>query len=162
MTLFKNTALFSFFWKWLNKPFRIFGFVRNFFLEIVAVLKFLSYFDKKIRNHKHSYGKWNQWNKNLNPVDMNLASQTSKRKKQSPGGVLYEKVFLEVFAKFARKHLCQSLFFNTFLNFVKKETLAQVFSCEFWEISKNTLFIEHLRETASERSSVLKCSFFLF
>ena len=96
LTIFKNTALFSLFWKWLNKPFRIFGFVRNFFLEIVAVLKFLSYFDKKIRNHKLSYGKWNHWNKNLNPVDVNLASQTSKRKKQSPGGVLYEKVFLEV------------------------------------------------------------------
>ena len=23
-------------------------------------------------------------------------------------------------------------------NFIKKETLAQVFSCEFWEISKNS------------------------
>ena len=30
-------------------------------------------------------------------------------------------------------------------NFVKKETLAQVFSCEFCEISKNTFFTEHLR-----------------
>ena len=29
-------------------------------------------------------------------------------------------------------------------NFIKKETLAQVFSCEFCEISKNTLFPEHL------------------
>ena len=29
-------------------------------------------------------------------------------------------------------------------NFIKKEALAQVFSCEFCEISKNTLFIEHL------------------
>ena len=27
---------------------------------------------------------------------------------------------------------------------IKKETLAQVFSCEFCEISKNTYFIEHL------------------
>ena len=27
---------------------------------------------------------------------------------------------------------------------LKKETLAQVFSCEFCEISKNTLFTEHL------------------
>ena len=35
-------------------------------------------------------------------------------------------------------------------NFIKKETLAQVFSCEFWEIFKNTFFIEHLRETTSE------------
>ena len=38
-------------------------------------------------------------------------------------------------------------------NFIKKETLAQVFSCEFCEISKNTFFIEHLRETASEHSN---------
>ena len=30
-----------------------------------------------------------------------------------------------------------------------KETLAQVFSCEFCEISKNTFFKEHFWETAS-------------
>ena len=30
-------------------------------------------------------------------------------------------------------------------NFIKKETLAQGFSCELCEISKNTLFAEHLR-----------------
>ena len=45
------------------------------------------------------------------------------------------------FAKFTAKHLCQSLFFNKVsgaCNFIKKETLAQVFSCEFCEISKNT------------------------
>ena len=29
-------------------------------------------------------------------------------------------------------------------NFIKKETLAQMFSCEFCEIVKNTFFIEHL------------------
>ena len=34
-------------------------------------------------------------------------------------------------------------------NFIKKETLAQVFSCEFFEISKNNFFTEHLRATAS-------------
>ena len=34
-------------------------------------------------------------------------------------------------------------------NFIKKETLAQVFSIEFSEISKNTFFTEHLQETAS-------------
>ena len=34
-------------------------------------------------------------------------------------------------------------------NFVKKETLAQMFSCEFCKISKNTFFKEHvLVETA--------------
>ena len=29
-------------------------------------------------------------------------------------------------------------------SFIKRETLKQVFSCEFCEISKNTFFIEHL------------------
>ena len=33
---------------------------------------------------------------------------------------------------------------------LKRETLAQVFSSEFFEISKNTFFIEHLWTTASE------------
>ena len=32
---------------------------------------------------------------------------------------------------------------------VKRETLAQVFSCEFYEISKNIFFIEHVWATAS-------------
>ena len=32
----------------------------------------------------------------------------------------------------------------------KIETLAQVFSCEFYEISKDTFFAEHLRVTASK------------
>ena len=49
-------------------------------------------------------------------------------------GVLYEKVFLEIQA----------------FNFIKKETLAQVFSCEFYEISKNNPFVEHLQEVASD------------
>ena len=35
-------------------------------------------------------------------------------------------------------------------NFVKKETLVPVFSCEFCVISKNTFFTEHLRETSDQ------------
>ena len=54
---------------------------------------------------------------------------------------------LRNFAKFTGKHLCQSLFF-------KKEALAQMFSCEFWEISKNTFFTEHLWTTASAARSI--------
>ena len=34
-------------------------------------------------------------------------------------------------------------------NFIKEETLAQVLSCEFCKISKNTLFPEHLQTTPS-------------
>ena len=40
-------------------------------------------------------------------------------------------------------------------NFIKKEVLAQVFSCEFYETSKNTFFTEHLWSTASEKFHVL-------
>ena len=35
-------------------------------------------------------------------------------------------------------------------NFMKKETLTQVFSCEFFKISKNTFLTEHLWANASE------------
>ena len=33
--------------------------------------------------------------------------------------------------------------------FYKEDSLAQVFSCEFCEISKNNFFAEHLQVTAS-------------
>ena len=63
------------------------------------------------------------------------------------------KGFLRNFTKFAGKHLCQSLFLiklqASVCNFVKKETLAQVLSYEFCEISKNTFFTEYLWATAS-------------
>ena len=48
---------------------------------------------------------------------------------------------LRSFAKFTGKYLCQSLFFNKVAglgpeacNFIKKETLTQVLSCEFCKI----------------------------
>ena len=34
-------------------------------------------------------------------------------------------------------------------NFIKKETLAQLFSCEFCELSRNTFFTEHVWTAAS-------------
>ena len=46
------------------------------------------------------------------------------------------------FTKFTVKHQYQSLF-------IKKETLAQVLSCELCEISYNTFFTKHLQTTAS-------------
>ena len=78
-------------------------------------------------------------------------------------GVKKMKQPLEVFCKrrcsqksctIQRKHLRQSLFFNKVagLGFIKEETLAQVFSCKFGEISKNTYFIEHLWATASGKT----------
>ena len=53
-----------------------------------------------------------------------------------------KKGILRNLTKFTGKHLCQSLFFNKVagLNFIKKETLAQVFSSQFRKISKNTFY----------------------
>ena len=57
--------------------------------------------------------------------------------------VFCKKVVLKIFAKFTRKHLCQSLFFwpATLL----KKTMAQELWCEFCKSFKNTFFTEHLR-----------------
>ena len=49
-----------------------------------------------------------------------------------------KKAFVEILQN-SGKHLCECA-----CSFIKKEILAQVFSCKFCEISKNTFFIEHL------------------
>ena len=60
---------------------------------------------------------------------------------------------LRNFAKFTGKHLCHSLFFNKAAGqrpaTLLEKTLLQVFSCKFYEISKNTFFKEHLWATDS-------------
>ena len=64
---------------------------------------------------------------------------------------------LRNFVKFTGKQLCQSLFLDKVAglrpeayNFIKKETLAQVLSCEFCEISKNTFSYRTPPVAASE------------
>ena len=55
-----------------------------------------------------------------------------------------KKAALKKFAKFTGIHLCQSLFLIMLQadawNFIKKDTLAQVFSCEFCKIFGSTSF----------------------
>ena len=63
--------------------------------------------------------------------------------------MLYEKRL----HKFTGKHLCQGLFFNKFAGLraatlVKKKLSDMYFPVNFFEIPKNTLFIEHLWITA--------------
>ena len=60
----------------------------------------------------------------------------------------------------------EGLIFNTVAglrpetsNFIKKETLAQVFSCEFCEMSKNTFLTEHHWTTASRLWSIFRGNF---
>ena len=78
-----------------------------------------------------------------------LSAIKERKIRNSRQEVFCKKGVLRNFAKFTGEPLCESLFFNKVAggscNFIKKETLAQVFSCEFCEISKNTFFIEHLR-----------------
>ena len=47
-------------------------------------------------------------------------------------------------------------------NFIKIETLAQVFFCEFCEISKNTFFTEHLRWLLLDPVSNLQRMYLLY
>ena len=67
--------------------------------------------------------------------------------------VLWKKVFLEILQN-SQENICARVSFSiklqaSGLQLNKKEILAQVFSCEFCKISKNTFFTEHLRTTAS-------------
>ena len=61
-----------------------------------------------------------------------------------------KKDVLKNFAEFTGNYPQKSLSLQASVcNFIKKETLAQIFSYEFCEISKNTYFTEHLWATAS-------------
>ena len=65
--------------------------------------------------------------------------------------MFYKKgVFLEI-SQSSQENTCARVSFLIKLqaNFIKKETLAQIFSCEFWEISKYTFFTEHVWATTS-------------
>ena len=57
-----------------------------------------------------------------------------------------EKVFLEILQS-SQENTCARISFV--INFIKKETLAQVFSCEFREIFKSTFFDRTLPVAAS-------------
>ena len=70
------------------------------------------------------------------------------------GGVLQKKVFYEI-SQNSQENTCARVFLNKVAglkdcNFIKKGTLAQVFSCEFCKISMKTFSTEHIQTTASE------------
>ena len=68
-----------------------------------------------------------------------VRTQLTYHSRSSRPKVFCKKDVLRNITKFTGKHLCQSLIFNKVADF-KNETLAQVFSCEFCKISKNTIF----------------------
>ena len=64
------------------------------------------------------------------------------------------------FTKFTRITCTRVSYFAEAYNFSKKDTLAQVFSCEPCDISKNTFFTEHTEHiwaTASAHSKLFFC-----
>ena len=71
-----------------------------------------------------------------------------------------KKVFLEI-SQNSQENTCarDSFLMKLQCNFIKKEALAQVFSCEFCEISKNTFLY---RTTLVAASVFLLLSFFRF
>ena len=84
---------------------------------------------------------WSSFNNN-NSACLNSIKLTFPVKQfffRSVGGVLLKKVFLEI-SQNSQENTCARVSF-----LIKLQTLAQVFSCEFCEISKNTFFTEHLR-----------------
>ena len=77
--------------------------------------------------------------------------------------MFYKRAFLRNFTKFTGNHLCHSLFFNKVAglrpeacSFIKNETLAQVFSYEFFKISKNTFTYRTPTVAASDMSLQMK------
>ena len=71
------------------------------------------------------------------------------RYRSSRPEVFCKKVFLK-FSQNSQENTCVRVsFLIKFNKVVKKETLAQVFSCEFCEIFKNSFFAEDLQMTAS-------------
>ena len=72
---------------------------------------------------------------------------------KQPPEVFCKTGVLRNFAKFTGKQLCWRLFFNKVAgpcNFIKKESLAQVFPGNFGKFLITPFFKEHLRTTASE------------
>ena len=64
-------------------------------------------------------------------------------------GCSVEKVFLEI-SQNLQENTCARVYLLIKLqalawNFIKKETLTQVISCEFCKVSKSTFFTEHLK-----------------
>ena len=82
---------------------------------------------------------------------MNHLVQTSRSSHQRYS---IRKGALRNYTNFTGKHLCQSIFLYKVAGqrpaFLSKKRIWQMFSYEFYEISENTCFTEHLWTTASE------------
>ena len=81
-------------------------------------------------------------------------SDLGKKFQKQPRGVFYKKAVLKNFGKFARKHLCRSLFSKNLHTFrsatLLRETPTQLLYCKYCKIFKKTYFEEHQQTAAFE------------
>ena len=68
--------------------------------------------------------------------------------KQTPENFSITKMFLKIFRN-SQEYIFTKVSFLMARNFIKKETMTQVFSCEFCENLKNTFYTEYIQETTS-------------
>ena len=103
---------------------------------MTAILKYPLKIDSLRRAYLTKFFFWDM------EIFMGEKCQNISKRKSSHQRCSIKKGVLRNFIKFTGKHLCQRSFFNKVAglacNFIKKESLTQVFSCEFCEISKNT------------------------
>ena len=73
--------------------------------------------------------------------------------RSSRSHIFYKIGVLKNFVKFIGKHLCRGAFLTNWrimaCNFIKRETLAKVLTCECHEFLRTTFLQKNLRETAS-------------
>ena len=103
----------------------------------------MSYCDKYISCPKVLLGFTEGSLRNLQMFESGFRTEAATR------CVLCKKMFLEI-SQNSQENTCARVSF--LIKFIKKETVAQAFSCEFCEISKNNFLTEHFWTTFSIRS----------
>ena len=88
------------------------------------------------------YGMFNLWD--VFPWESAVFEYVETTNRSSRPEVFYKKVFLEI-SQNSQENTCARVSFLIKLhtkanNFIKKETLTQMFSSAFWEIFKNTFY----------------------
>ena len=134
-----------------NKKVQGFSIDRKMLMSLLSVLF-------RLQNHVSVFFEiFNQdiWGNVHYVPEINLTSQGIEA---ATRGVLYKKVFLEIWQNSQGNTCARASFLiklqTTPATLIKKESLAHVLSYEFCEISKNTFFTEDRRATASVKERI--------
>ena len=125
------------------------------------IAKLVAYgFNKNMLSYIYSYINSRKQCFSINNVKSTFKERISGVSTSSHQRCSVKKVFSEVSRNSQENTFSRVSFFIKLqaqaCNLIKKETLAQVFFCEFCKISKNIFFTEHLRW----QLLVIKCDYF--